>query len=209
MVAQLVRSNMRDDADWMRWDLCPRRSPATTTARTPDGWVSRPGRWISSAGRYASHGVSSENATSVRVSSMRRRILPTTSATSTPTTTPPTADTMNPSPTSHTVIVPPAAAMDTRSATIAVASLTRLSPSRIVTMRRGRPTRRAIVVAATASGGATTAPNANAGAHSIGNTACSSTATPAVVNSTSPTLSRAIGRRFARKSTSDVRIAAA
>ncbi len=61
--------------------------------------------------------------------------------------------------------------METRRATIAVASLTRLSPSRIVTMRRGIPTRRAIVVAATASGGATTAPRANAGAQPIGSTA--------------------------------------
>ena len=99
--------------------------------------------------------------------------------------------------------------MDARSTTIAVASLTRLSPSRIVTMRRGRPTRRAIVVAATASGGATTAPSANATAQPTGRTACTSTATPAVVNSTSPTLSSAIGRLFVRKSTSDVRMAAA
>ena len=50
------------------------------------------------------------------------------------------------------------------SATSAVASLTRLSPSRIDTTRRGIPTRRAIAVAATASGGATTAPSAKAAA---------------------------------------------
>ena len=76
-------------------------------------------------------------------------------------------------------------------------------------MRRGRPTRRAIVVAATASGGATTAPSANATAQSTGSTACTITATPAAVNSTSPMLSSAIGRLFVRKSTSDVRIAEA
>ena len=52
------------------------------------------------------------------------------------------------------------AAIAVLSATSAVASLTRLSPSRIDTMRRGMPTRRATVVAATASGGATTAPSA-------------------------------------------------
>ena len=141
---------------------------------------------------------------------MRRRILPTTSATTTPTAAPPTAETTKPSPTSHTLTVPAIAAMETRSATIAVASLTRLSPSRIVTMRRGSPTRRAIVVAATASGGATTAPSANAARpvdrqHRVQR----ARPTPAVVNSTSPTLSSAIGRRFVRKSTSDVRMAAA
>ena len=117
---------------------------------------------------------------------------------------------MKASPTSQTVTVPMPAAMDTLRATIAVASLTRLSPSRIVTMRRGSPTLRAIVVAATASGGATTAPSANAAAQPIsGRTAWTSTATPAVVKSTSPTLSRAIGRLFVRKSTNDVRMAAA
>jgi len=46
--------------------------------------------------------------------------------------------------------------------TRAVASFTRLSPSRIVTMRRGTPTRWKIAVAATASGGATIAPRAKA-----------------------------------------------
>ena len=52
-----------------------------------------------------------------------------------------------------------------RSATSAVASLSSDSPSRIVTIRRGSPIRRPIAVAATASGGATTAPIANAIAH--------------------------------------------
>ena len=49
--------------------------------------------------------------------------------------------------------------------TRAVASLTSDSPSSIVTTRRGRPIRRAMAVAATASGGATTAPSANAAAN--------------------------------------------
>ena len=52
--------------------------------------------------------------------------------------------------------------MAVRSDTRAVASLTSDSPSRIVTIRRGSPIRRATAVAATASGGATTAPRANA-----------------------------------------------
>ena len=44
------------------------------------------------------------------------------------------------------------------------ASLTRLSPSRIVTTLRGTPSRRKTAVAATASGGATIAPRASAAA---------------------------------------------
>ena len=47
------------------------------------------------------------------------------------------------------------------------ASLMRLSPSRIVTMRRGTPRRRKIAVAATASGGATIAPRVTAAATGI------------------------------------------
>ena len=55
-----------------------------------------------------------------------------------------------------------ATASAVRSATSAVASLSSDSPSRIVTIRRGSPIRRPIAVAATASGGATTAPIASA-----------------------------------------------
>ena len=57
------------------------------------------------------------------------------------------------------------AAIAVRSDTRAVASLTSDSPSRIVTIRRGSPMRRATAVAATASGGATIAPSANATAN--------------------------------------------
>ena len=64
--------------------------------------------------------------------------------------------------------VPTIAATAERRHTIAVASLTRLSPSRIVTIRRGIPTLFAIAVAATASGGATTAPSASAAGNEIG-----------------------------------------
>ena len=56
--------------------------------------------------------------------------------------------------------VPSARPAATRTSTSAVASLSRLSPSRMVTTRRGSPIRRAIAVADTASGGATTAPSA-------------------------------------------------
>ncbi len=58
--------------------------------------------------------------------------------------------------------LPAPAAIAVRRATSAVASLKSDSPSRIVTIRRGSPIRRPIEVAATASGGATTAPIANA-----------------------------------------------
>ncbi|CAN5265900.1 hypothetical protein BH20ACT5_BH20ACT5_01320 [soil metagenome] len=80
-----------------------------------------------------------------------------------------------------------------------MASLTRLSPARIVTARRGNPTRRPIVVAATASGGATIAPSANAAASgNSGTSAWATSPTTTVVNSTSPIDSSLIGRRFAR-----------
>ena len=77
----------------------------------------------------------------------------------------------------------------------------RLSPSRIVTTREGTPRRRKIAVAATASGGATIAPSANAGHQpSSGISAFATTATTTVVNSTSPIASRPMARRFALKS---------
>ena len=89
---------------------------------------------------------------------------------------------------------PPApAAIAVRRATSAVASLKSDSPSRIVTIRRGRPIRRPIAVAATASGGATTAPIAIAAHQSMpGRRAWTSTPTPSVVKTTRPTLSSRI-----------------
>src|SRR5699024_4348597 len=190
-------------ADWIVGDLCPNSRPATTTASTPDAW-------ISSAGMYASHGVSREIVTSVRSSITRRRTYPTTTATTTPKKTAPTADTTKSNPTDQTV-TPPAvmAAIAVRKVTRAVASLTRLSPSRIVTIRRGIPTRRAIDVAATASGGATTAPSASAAVRGTGRIHHATRPTPMVVKTTSPTESKPIGRLLRRKSISDVRMAAA
>ena len=102
------------------------------------------------------------------------------------------------------------APMAVRRATRAVASLSSDSPSRIVTIRRGSPIRRAIAVAATASGGATTAPMASEIGHEMpGMRACTMAPTPKVVNTTRPTESSRIARRLALKSTSEVWIAAA
>jgi len=88
----------------------------------------------------------------------------------------------------------------------AVASFTRLSPSRIVTTRCGRPNRFATAVAETASGGETIAPKAMAPAQpNPGRQMCATTATAAVVANTRPTASRVIGRRFERKSRHEVK----
>ena len=104
----------------------------------------------------------------------------------------------------------PPAAIAVRSETRAVASLSSDSPSSTVTMRRGRPIRRPTAVAATASGGATTAPIARApGQPTPGSSACTSTPTPTVVKTTRPTESSRIERRLALKSTSEVWMAAA
>ena len=61
-------------------------------------------------------------------------------------------------------------------------SLTRLSPSTIVTSLRGTPSRRAIEVAASGSVGETIAPRTNALGHERSSmNACATTATPTVV----------------------------
>ena len=90
--------------------------------------------------------------------------------------------------------------------TSAVASLTRLSPSRIVTIRRGILSRFPMAVADTASGGETIAPSAMASAHPIpGKSAWATNATPAEVARTNPTARSEIGRRFWRNSRRDVK----
>ena len=114
----------------------------------------------------------------------------------------------NPTPASNAENVPPMAPMATRRQVMAVASFTRDSPSRIVTTRRGSPTLRAIDVAATASGGATTAPRARATGKVTGRSHQVTTPTPSAVISTSSTDRYAIGRRLCRKSMIEVRIAA-
>ena len=74
-------------------------------------------------------------------------------------------------------------------------SLIRLSPSITETIRRGTASRRATVVAATGSVGATIAPSANAAAHGRSSiSACATTATVHIVASTSPIASIEIAR---------------
>src|SRR5580765_6672098 len=136
---------------------------------------------------------------------MCRRTRATTNVTPRPTANPPPAATTKSSPTPPTVTVATVAASAVRRATSAVASLSSDSPSSTVTSGRGNPIRRPIAVAATASGGATTAPIANAAHHgSDGRTRCTSRPVPSVVNATSPIDSSRIGRRKALKSTSDM-----
>ena len=80
--------------------------------------------------------------------------------------------------------------------TSAVPSLIRLSPSRMVIVRRGTLRRRAIVPAASGSVGATIAPSANAAAHGRSSIrACATTATVTAVAITSPIASSEIVRR--------------
>ena len=93
------------------------------------------------------------------------------------------------SPTVQTVTVAAIAAIAVRRATRAVASLSRLSPSRIDTIRRGMPTRRAMVVAATASGGADDRAERQGGrdADTPGITLQATRPTTSVVKTTAPT----------------------
>ncbi len=203
MVRQFIRSAIRDCAVCRIGALWPSSRPAITTASTPLAW-------ISSATMYAANGVTNDIAVSSSGSVTCLRVQPTTTNVSIPTSTPPPAATTKSSPTPRTVTEPTAAARAVRKATSAVASLSSDSPSRIVTIRRGRPIRRPIEVAATASGGATTAPIASAIAHEMpGISQCTITPTPAAVNTTSPIESSRIARRLALKSTRDVCSAAA
>jgi hypothetical protein len=84
--------------------------------------------------------------------------------------------------------------------TSAVASLMRLSPTSIFTIRLGAPRRPAIVVAATGSVSETIAPKTNAAAHGRSTRKCATKATVRVVSSTRPMDRDAIGLRFAFRS---------
>ena len=159
MVRQFSRSAIRDWAVCRIGALWPSSRPATTTAITPEAWTC-------SAATYAANGTTSDiAAVEHRVGDGWRRTLATTRKKPKPTSTPPPAATQE-------VERRPRADVEAlavgrprarcRSATRAVASLSSDSPSRIVTIRRGSPIRRPIAVAATASGGATTAPIAKA-----------------------------------------------
>ena len=99
-----------------------------------------------------------------------------------------------------TVVVAIATASSTRKSVSAVASLSRLSPSRIVMSRRWRPRRRPIDAAATASGGATTAPSTSALASgSSGTSSHAAIPTTAVLNTTRPIASWLIRFMFSRR----------
>ena len=80
-----------------------------------------------------------------------------------------------------------------------MASLTRLSPSTRLTIRRGAPTLRMIAVAATGSVGETIAPSAKASAQLKPSTSWAMTPTIAVVASTSPIAVIEIARRSVLK----------
>ena len=80
--------------------------------------------------------------------------------------------------------------MPNSSARRPVASLSRLSPSSTSTMRRGSPSRRAMLVAAIASVGATTAPRTIPSRQSNpANAERAARATPSTVNATRPNVS--------------------
>ena len=83
----------------------------------------------------------------------------------------------------------------------ALASLSRLSPSRIVSRRCGGLSGRSTAVAAAASGGETIAPSAMAGAHAIpGTSARATNATATVVRPTPTTTRLATGPQLSRRS---------
>ncbi len=104
---------------------------------------------------------------------------------------------------------PAIAAIAVRSSTSAVASLTRPSPSSTVTIRAGMPSRLPTAVAATASGGETTAPTAMAAASPISGTSqCRKKPTTTAETMTRTTASAEIAVKFRRKSPAGTVIAA-
>ena len=132
IVRQLVFSAMREAAVCSFGDLWPSNSPVTTTASTPDAC-------IASAGMNATQGATKDNVVSRIGSRMCLRIFASTMPASSPTATPPPAARTNRQPISKTVTLRVNAAIATLSATRAVASLTRLSPSRIETIAPRHP----------------------------------------------------------------------
>src|SRR6266545_180095 len=193
----------RDRADISDGYLCPRYSPATTTATTPEACTA-------SADAYTTNGASSDTELSSNGLVIFRWIFARTRPPSAPMSTPPTEARSAFSAMSSTDSVwPIAAATATRKMTSAVASLIRLSPSRIETIRRGSPIRRATAVAATASGGATIAPSAKqAASGTFGSSPCITNATQVAVKRTSPTANSRIGRRLNRNAGTEVSMAA-
>lgn len=119
-----------------------------------------------------------------------------------PTATPPMAPSTNVRLASASEKLPATtAAIATRYATSAVASLNSPSPSTELISRRGTSSLRMIVPAASGSVGDTIAPSTKAASHVIpGMSACAAQATAHIVASTSPTATRVSPRRLARMS---------
>ncbi len=130
---------------------------------------------------------------------------PPTRPTPIPTTTASTSDSPSEPPDSCPATTAPTA---TLYSTRAVASLNIPSPSSRVTSRPGSRSRRATAVAATGSGGETTAPSTNAGPQPRP-MRCATTATMPAVTVVRPTARTRIGRAFSRKSRAVARWVAA
>lgn len=112
-------------------------------------------------------------------------------------------------PTWSAVKPPPSASTASMKMVSAAPSLIRLSPSRIVTIRGGAPSRCITAVAATGSVGDTAAPNASAAAQpTSGTSAWTVAATATVVTVVSPNASVKIGTASARASRGAVKKAA-
>ena len=133
---------------------CATKSPATTIAKMPDPWAA-------SAAIYTRKGATIISEFAGTRSWLCRRSRPIIHPLNSPTPTPTKTASEKSMATSPTVIDPAiAATIATFSAVRPVPSLTKLSPSRIDTSRRGSDALLAMVPTETASVGASTAPSA-------------------------------------------------
>src|SRR5215207_377022 len=142
------------------------------------------------------------NSTAVATSLMRLFTMSVMRASTSPSSTLPSVTTSSVGSTVHPerkpVTVAPTARRYTSSA---LASLNRLSPSRITSRRCGGRSCLSTVVAAAASGGATMAPSATAAPQVIsGTSALTTSATTTMVSATAPRARLATARQFARRS---------
>ncbi len=184
----------------MRGARRPTMIPAVTTESTPE-------TPSASAGSQAPNGASSERRTSTGGSLRRPRTNTIAQPATRPMTTPPALTTTKLSAAFPSEKAPLTAAITARRyATSEVASFMSDSLSRMITTRRGRPSRCAMAVAASASVGETMAPRAKATAHGTPDASvCTTTATMTVVASTSPTARSPIGRALAARSRGEVK----
>lgn len=142
----------------MSGECQPRKIPPATTASTPEACRR-------SAGKYARNGVSNEMVICTGGSSKCRCTHLITTPTNKPNPIPPAAAQTKRHeawPNENWPVI--CAATANCNATSAAASFTRLSPSKMLTIRCGTGRRRVTFVAATASGGETIAPSENAAA---------------------------------------------